>query len=89
MKKAAKCVVMMMPSEKGDPDTALPPTATRSPGAQPWADRGSRQRGGPLALNFTCGERTTALLVDVGARERLVQLQRLSLLKTATNGSRN
>jgi hypothetical protein len=31
----------------------------------------------------------TALAVDSGERENLVELQRLSLLKTAANGSRN
>jgi len=45
------------------------------------------------SLNFTCGEEATALLVDVGERERerekLVELQRLSLLKTAANNARN
>lgn len=41
------------------------------------------------SLNFTCGEEATALLVDVGEREKLVELQRLSLLKTAANNARN
>jgi hypothetical protein len=36
------------------------------------------------SLNFTCGEGATALLVDSGERERLVELQTLSLRKTAS-----
>ena len=41
------------------------------------------------SLNFTCGKEATALLVDVGEREKLVELQELSLLKTAANNARN
>jgi len=87
--QAARCVVMLMVSEKGDPDTAAPTTATRvrlalNPGQTAGLDSEEGR-----SLNFTCGEGATALLVDVGEREELVELQRLSLLKTAANSSRN
>lgn len=36
------------------------------------------------SLNFTCREGATGLLVDSGERERLVELQTLSLRKTAS-----
>jgi hypothetical protein len=35
------------------------------------------------SLNLTCGEGATSLLVDVGERDRLVELQRLTSRKTA------
>ena len=88
--EAARCVVMLMVSEKGDPDTAAPSTtATRvrlmlNPGETAGLDSEEGR-----SLNFTCGEGATALLVGVGEREKLVELQRLSLVKTATNSSRN
>jgi hypothetical protein len=81
--QAAKCVVMLMVSEKGDPDTARSSTATRvrlvlNPGQTAGLDSEEGR-----SLNFTCGEEATALLVDVGERETLLELQRLSLRKTA------
>ena len=36
------------------------------------------------SLNFTCGDGATALLVDSGERARLVEVQTLSLRKTAS-----
>jgi hypothetical protein len=36
------------------------------------------------SLNFTCGEGATALVVDSGDREELVELQTLTLRKTAS-----
>jgi hypothetical protein len=36
------------------------------------------------SLNFTCGEEATALLVDSGDRQELVDLQALTLRKTAS-----
>jgi hypothetical protein len=89
VERAAKCVVMLMLSEKADPDTAPPPTATRvrlvlNPGETAGLDSDEGR-----SLNFTCDEGATALLVDAGERERLVELQRLSLLKTAANSARN
>ena len=82
--QAPKCVVMLMVSEKGDPDTAFASTATRvrlilNPGETAGLDSEEGR-----SLNFTCGEGATALLVDSGERERLVELQTLSLRKTAS-----
>jgi hypothetical protein len=83
VEQAAKCVVMMMVYEKRDPDTDSSSTATRvrlvlNPGQTAGLDSEEGR-----SLNFTCSERATALLVDVGDREELVGLQRLSLRKTA------
>jgi hypothetical protein len=82
--QAARCVVMLMVSEKGDPDTAFASTATRvrlmlNPGETAGLDSEEGR-----SLNFTCGEGATALLVDSGEREKLVELQRLTLSKTAS-----
>jgi hypothetical protein len=67
--EAARCVVMLMVSEKGDPDTASSTTATpRSPRAQSRTTGLDSEEG--RSLNFTCGEGATALLVDVAERER-------------------
>lgn len=87
--QAAKCVVMLMVYEKGDPDTAPPSTATRlrlvlNPGQMAGLDSEEGR-----SLDFTCGEGATALLVDAGETEKLVELQRLALLKTAANNPRN
>jgi hypothetical protein len=87
--QAARCVVTLMVSEKGDADSAPSSTATRvrlvlNPGQTAGLDSEEGR-----SLNFACGEGATALLVDVGEREKLVELQRLSLLKTAANSSRN
>ena len=82
--QAARCVVMLMVSEKRDPDMAGSTTATRvrlvlNPGQTAGLDSEEGR-----SLNFTCSEGATALLVDSGERERLVELQRLSLRKTAS-----
>ena len=87
--EAARCVVMLMVSEKADPDTGASATATRvrlalNPGETAGLDSEEGR-----SLNFTCGEGATALTVDAGEREKLVELQRLSLVKTAANSSRN
>jgi hypothetical protein len=79
----ARCVVMLMVYEKRDPDTDSSSTATRvrlvlNPGQTAGLDSEEGR-----SLNLTCGEGATALLVDVGDREELVGLQRLSLRKTA------
>jgi hypothetical protein len=83
VEQAASCVVMLMGSEKGDPDMAGSTTATRvrlvlNPGQIAGLDTEEGR-----SLNFTCGAGATALVVDSGERERLVELQRLSLRKTA------
>ena len=81
VEQAAKCVVMLMVYEKRDPDAAPSSTATRvrlvlNPGQTAGLDSEEGR-----SLNFTCGEGATALLVDVGEREKLVELQRLTLAK--------
>lgn len=87
--QAARCVVILMVSEKADPDTAAPPTATRvrlmlNPGQTAGLDSEEGR-----SLNVTCGEGAMALTVDVGESQKLAELQRLSLAKTAANSSRN
>jgi hypothetical protein len=84
VEQAARCVVMVMVSEKRDPDTDSSSSATRvrlvlNPGQTAGLDSEEGR-----SLNFTCGEGATALLVDSGERERLVELQRLTLGKTAS-----
>ena len=84
VEKAARCVVMLMVYEKGDPDTVPWSTATRvrlvlNPGETAGLDSEEGR-----SLNFTCGEGATALVVDSGEREKLVELQRLTLSKTAS-----
>jgi hypothetical protein len=83
VEKDARCVVMLMVYEKRDPDTNFSSTATRvrvvlNPGQTVGLDS---EKG--RSLNFTCGEGAVALIVDVGDREELLELQRLSLRKTA------
>jgi hypothetical protein len=82
--EAARCVVMLMVSEKTDPDTDSSSTATRvrlvlNPGQTAGLDSEEGR-----SLNFTCSEGATALRVDSGERERLVELQKLILRKTAS-----
>ena len=84
VEQAARCVVMLMVYEKSDPDAAPSTTATRvrlvlNPGETAGLDSEEGR-----SLNFTCGGGATALLVDTGEREKLVELQRLSLRKTAS-----
>jgi hypothetical protein len=82
--QAKRCVVMLMVTEKGDPDAAPSSTATRvrlvlDPGQTAGLDSEEGR-----SLNFTCGEGATALVVDSGDREELVELQTLTLRKTAS-----
>jgi hypothetical protein len=82
--QAKRCVVMLMVTEKGDPDAAPSSTATRvrlvlNPGQTAGLDSEEGR-----SLNFTCGEGATALVVDSGDREELVELQTLTLRKTAS-----
>jgi hypothetical protein len=84
VEQAKKCVVMLMVYEKPDPDAASTTTATRvrlvlNPGETAGLDSEEGR-----SLNFTCGEGATALVVDSGAREKLVELQKLPLRKTAS-----
>jgi len=83
VQQAAKCVVALMVYEKRDPDSDAPSSATRvrlvlNPGQTSGLDSDEGR-----SLNFTCGEGATALLVDLGERAPLVELQTLSLRKTA------
>lgn len=82
--RAKRCVVMLMVYEKRDPDAASSSTATRvrlvlNPGQTAGLDSEEGR-----SLNFTCGEEATALIVDSGDREELVELQTLTLRKTAS-----
>jgi hypothetical protein len=84
VEQAAKCAVMLMVYEKRDPDSDAPNSATRvrlvlTPGETAGLDSEEGR-----SLNFTCAEGAKALLVDAGERERLIELQTLSLRKTAS-----
>jgi hypothetical protein len=84
VEQAARCVVMLMVYEKRDPDAAPTSTATRvrlvlDPGQMAGLDSEEGR-----SLNFTCGEGATALLVEAGEREKLIELQRPALRKTAS-----
>ena len=75
---------MLMVYEKPDPDSDAPSSATRvrlvlSPGETAGLDSDEGR-----SLNFTCGAGAKALLVDAGERERLIEVQTLSLRKTAS-----
>jgi hypothetical protein len=82
--QTAKCVVMLMVSEKRDPGTDSSNSATRvrlvlNPGQTAGLDSEEGR-----SLNLTCGAGATALVVDSGEREKLVELQKLPLHKTAS-----
>jgi hypothetical protein len=82
--QAKRCVVMLMVSEKRDPDTDSSSSATRvrlvlNPGQTAGLDSEEGR-----SLNFTCSEGATALVVDGGDREELVGLQTLTLRNTAS-----
>ena len=82
--QAKRCVVMLMVYEKRDPDAASSSTATRvrlvlNPGQTAGLDSEEGR-----SLNFTCGEEATALIVDPGKREELIELQSLTLRRTAS-----
>ena len=77
--QAKKCVVMLMVYEKRDPDAASSGTATRvrlvlNPGETAGLDSEEGR-----SLNFTCGEEATALIVDSGEREKLIELQKIAV----------
>jgi hypothetical protein len=84
VEQAARCLVTLMVYEKRDPDAAPSGTATRvrlvlNPGQMAGLDSEEGR-----SLNFTCGEGATALLVEAGEREKLIELQSPSLRKTAS-----
>jgi hypothetical protein len=81
---AARCVVTLMVYEKPDPDAASSNTATRvrlilNPGETAGFDSEEGR-----SLNVTCGDGANALIVDSGEREKLVELQKLPLRRTAS-----
>lgn len=82
--QSARCVITLMVYENRDPDSDSWSTATRvrlvlDPGQMAGLDSEEGR-----SLNFTCGERATALLVDAGEREKLSELQRVVLRATAS-----
>ena len=82
--EAKRCLVTLMICEKLDPDAAPTSTATRvrlvlNPGETAGLDSEEGR-----SLNFTCGQEATALVIDSGEREKLVELQKLPLHKTAS-----
>ena len=84
VQQAAHCVVNLMVYEKPDLDAPSSRTAARlrlvlNPGETAGLDSEEGR-----SLNFTCGDGATALVVDAGERAKLVELQRLSLQKTAS-----
>jgi hypothetical protein len=84
VQQAARCVVSVMVYEKLDPDAASSKTATRvrlvlNPGETAGLDSEEGR-----SLNFTCGNGAALLVVDSGEREKLVELQKLPLSKTAS-----
>ena len=77
VEQAGACRVMLMVSERTDPEKSPPPSATRVrlvllPGQIAGLDS---EEG--WSLNFTCGDRATTLSVDAGERDRLVNFQAL------------
>lgn len=75
VERGSKCHVTLMIIEKSDPEVSLPPSPARVrlvlyPGQIAGLDSEEGR-----SLNFTCGDDATTLLVDAGARERLVKLQ--------------
>jgi len=84
VEQGKKCLVMLMVYEKLDLDAPSSSTATRvrlvlNPGETAGLDSEEGR-----SLNFTCADGATALIVDSGEREKLVELQRLPLHKTAS-----
>jgi hypothetical protein len=84
VQQAARCVVTLMVYEKPDADMGPSNTATRvrlvlKPGETAGLDSEEGR-----SLNFTCGAEAAALIVDSGERDKLVDLQTLSLRKTAS-----
>ena len=73
--QAKKCVVMLMVTEKGDPDAAPSSTATRvrlvlNPGQTAGLDSEEGR-----SLNLTCGGGAKTLVVNSGERSKLVAQQ--------------
>src|SRR5262245_2434366 len=71
----ATCLIMLMVSEKGDPEQDLPPSPTRvrlmlTPGQVAGLDSEEGK-----SLNITCGEDAATLLVQQGDSQKLIALQ--------------
>jgi hypothetical protein len=80
--RAGACLVTLMVIERSPPDEPLPLTAARlrltlNPGQIAGLDSEEGR-----SLNFTCEKGATTLLVDVGERGRLMELQTLSLRRS-------
>jgi len=75
VEESAICILTLMVTEKSDPEQplALSPTRLRlelTPGQVAGVDSEEGQ-----SINFTCDENATTLIVEIGARDQLVQLQ--------------
>lgn len=72
---ASACLVTLMISEKGDPETSLPMSPTRvrlalNPGQIAGVDSEEGR-----SLNFTCGADAATLTVDTGQTDKLIVRQ--------------
>jgi hypothetical protein len=77
------CFVVLMISEKSDPEALLPLSPTRArltlyPGQTAGLDSEEGR-----SLNLTCGENASSLLVSAGDRDKLVRLQKAMQVQTA------
>ncbi len=78
VQKSSTCRVMLMISEKRDPEESPLPSAARvrlvlNPGQIAGLDSEEGR-----SLNFTCGEDGAKLLVQTGDTARLIELQKLA-----------
>ena len=78
VQQSASCIVTLMISDKNDP--AASPVRVRL-ALVPGQIAGLDSEEG-RSLNVTCGAGAQTLLVDVGARDKLVALQKLALPDT-------
>ena len=83
--QAATCVLTLMIFERKDPEGSLPPSATRVRLILPPGQIAGLDSEEGRSLNLTCGEGATKLFVDIGQRDRLVELQARSLRKAAAD----
>jgi hypothetical protein len=83
VQRAGACLVTLMVFEKSDPDKSLPTSATRLRLMLNQGQIAGLDSEEGRSLNFTCGEDATTLLVDVGERDRLVELQAPELRRAA------
>lgn len=83
VQQGSVCLLTLMIIEKTDPDRAPPLTAARVRLALDPGEVASLDSEEGRALNFTCGEGAATLLVEVGDRDRLMELKAHALRKTA------